>query len=63
MEQGEGAGHVDWVEVTAEPISQLRVTEFVTVSNAGAVSLFLGESGLSACEVKYDYTHVYALRP
>ena len=39
------AGPVDWVEITADPISQLRVTQFVTESAAGAISVFLGEGG------------------
>ena len=50
MEQGEEAGHADWVEVTAEPISQSRVTGFVTASTAGAISLFLGEIREAACQ-------------
>ena len=39
---GTGPEERDLVAISAEPLSQEKITEFVTDASAGAVSLFMG---------------------
>ena len=55
VHRGMAGEEVDLVEISAEPISQQKVVEFVTDPSAGGIAVFIGQS-IHLCSVELFLT-------